>query len=377
MNLLSLLKRPKKEDIFEIFPDGIIVVSTDGKILDVNQKALKILNYSKLELVGSLFSQFVQGGSALLNKLVQSGSYFVTKAAKNKSEDIFVEVSASRSNEFERVYVSIKDVTQNYKMQNMINGEFEIAKRVINEKNNYLTGISGEIFTLLNSVVNFSKALNDGVVGDLTEKQAKYAGIINKNSNELSYDLEKLFKYFEVESNLCEYELKNFDVADLLNSIAKNYELLFGAKKLNFSYDLSSFETRNSNSDPIAIENIVKNILDISYKMTDIGTISLNAGNPPVEFLVSKGFNDATDEDSKKYVLIEIKDSGFVLPDEALENISNIYYLNEKFSKKVISAKMTYALVQKHIKNLKGDMWVYSKPNKGTLVSVILPMDAA
>ena len=376
MNLLSLLKRPKKEDIFEIFPDGILIVSMDGKILDANTRALQILNCSKLDLVGSLFSQFVQGGSALLNKLVQSNTYSVTKAAKNKSDDIFVEVSASRSNEYERVYVSIKDVTQNYKMQNMINGEFEIAKKVIDEKNSYLTGISGEYFTLLNSVVNFSKALNDGIVGALNDKQAKYASIINKNSSELLYDLEKLFKYFEVESNLCEYEYKRFDIGDLLTTISKNYEILFGKKKLNFSYDLSSFETRNCNLDPVVFENIVKNILDISYKLTEIGTISLNAGTPPIEFLESKGFSEPDENKAKEYALIEIKDSGFVIPEDVLENISNIYYLTENISKKVISAKMTYALVQKHIRNLKGDMWVYSKPNKGTLVSILLPLDA-
>ena len=31
MNLFSLFNKPKKEDIFEIFPDGILVVSMDGK----------------------------------------------------------------------------------------------------------------------------------------------------------------------------------------------------------------------------------------------------------------------------------------------------------------------------------------------------------
>ena len=375
MNLFSLFNKPKKEDIFEIFPDGILVVSMDGKILDINNKAVKILGFNKLEIIGSYFSQFVQGGSVLLNKLVQTGTASITKAATNKKEDIFVEVTAAKNEEFEKVYVSIRDITANYKMQNMINGEYEIAKKIIDEKNAFLTNASGEIFSLINSVTNFSKALNDGVGGELNDKASKYVSIINKNSNDLSYDLTLLFKYFEVESNLYEYEYRNFDLADLLTSIAKNYEILFAKKKLNFTYDFSSFLTRSSSLDPTAIEAFVKAILDISLKSTDIGTISMNVGNPPIEFLQNKNI-EAEDENVKKqYVLFEIKDSGLVMPQTAIENIFNPYFMDSSTNKKVLNAKLAYSYCYKHVKNLKGDMWVYSKPSQGTMACILLPME--
>ena len=375
MNLFSLFNKPKKEDIFEIFPDGILVVSMDGKILDINNKAVKILGFNKLEIIGSYFSQFIQGGSVLLNKLVQTGTTSITKAATNKKEDIFVEVAAAKNEEFDKVYVSIRDITANYKMQNMINGEYEIAKKIIDEKNAFLTNASGEIFSLINSVTNFSKALNDGVGGELNDKASKYVSIINKNSNDLSYDLTLLFKYFEVESNLYEYEYRNFDLADLLTSIAKNYEILFAKKKLNFTYDFSSFLTRSSSLDPTAIEAFVKAILDISLKSTDIGTISMNVGNPPIEFLQNKNI-EAKDENVKKqYVLFEIKDSGLVMPQTAIENIFNPYYMDSSTNKKVLNAKLAYSYCYKHVKNLKGDMWVYSKPSQGTMACILLPME--
>lgn len=375
MNLFSLFNKPKKEDIFEIFPDGILVVSMDGKILDINNKAVKILGFNKLEIIGSYFSQFIQGGSVLLNKLVQTGTTSITKAATNKKEDIFVEVAAAKNEEFDKVYVSIRDITANYKMQNMINGEYEIAKKIIDEKNTFLTNISGEIFSLLNSVTNFSKALNDGVAGELNDKANKYVSIINKNSNDLSYDLTLLFKYFEVESNLYNYEYRNFDLADLLTSIAKNYEVLFVKKKLNFTYDFSSFLTRSSSLDPLAIEAFIKAILDVSLKSTDIGTISMNVGNPPIEFLQEKNI-EAEDENVKKqYALFEIKDSGLIMPQSAVENIFNPYYMDSSTNKKILNAKLAYSYCYRHVKNLKGDMWVYSRPSQGTMACILLPME--
>ena len=375
MNLFSLFNKPKKEDIFEIFPDGILVVSMDGKILDINNKAVKILGFNKLEIIGSYFSQFIQGGSVLLNKLVQTRTTSITKAATNKKEDIFVEVAAAKNEEFDKVYVSIRDITANYKMQNMINGEYEIAKKIIDEKNTFLTNISGEIFSLLNSVTNFSKALNDGVAGELNDKANKYVSIINKNSNDLSYDLTLLFKYFEVESNLYNYEYRNFDLADLLTSIAKNYEVLFAKKKLNFTYDFSSFLTRSSSLDPLAIEAFIKAILDVSLKSTDIGTISMNVGNPPIEFLQEKNI-EAEDENVKKqYALFEIKDSGLIMPQSAVENIFNPYYMDSSTNKKILNAKLAYSYCYRHVKNLKGDMWVYSRPSQGTMACILLPME--
>ncbi len=374
MSLFSIFKKVKKDDLFAIFPDGILVISTEGKILDINASGLAIFDKPKSEMVGSFFSLYIQGGSALLNKLVQNSVSAVAKTQNSEGEDVIVEISASKGEE-ERVYVAVRDITKNYKVQNMINGEYEIAKKIIDEKNSYLKRISGEMFSLLNSVVNFSKALNDGVVGTLTEKQNKYASIISKNSSELSYDLSRLFKYFEVESNLYAYEFKRFDLGDLLTSIAKKYEGIFEKKKMNFSYDFSSFVTRSCNSDPLAVEYFVKELLDISNKITDIGTVSMNVGNPPLDFLESKGFDVSDENIKKKYAMFEIRDSGLVLSQNVLDNVFDPYYLDEQMSKKMISAKMTFALVNKIVKDFKGDMWVYSKPGFGTLTCILFPME--
>ena len=62
------------------------------------------------------------------------------------------------------------------------------------------------------SVSGFSRALLDGIGGILSEKQQKYLTIINQNSKDLSYDLEKLFTLFKVESKKVEYNFKKFDL---------------------------------------------------------------------------------------------------------------------------------------------------------------------
>ena len=267
MNLFALFSnfaRPKKDDMFNIYPDGIFIVSMDGRILDVNLKIVELFGYSRFDMVGQYFSEYIQGGSGLLNKIVAQKAPSITKAQTAREEDVYVEVAAAKDLENDRVFVTIRNVTQNYKMQNVVNGEFEIAKKIIDEKNSFLCEISPEIISSLDSVVGFSKALLEGIGGHLVEKQEKYVSIINKNSKDLSFDLEKMFDFFKLESGLYKYEYKTFDIVDLLNNVAKTYEPLLESKKIVFKYDFSALTTRGAYLDPVVIEEVMKNSLPIS-----------------------------------------------------------------------------------------------------------------
>ena len=159
MDLLQLFKRPKKEDLFSKYPDGILVVSLEGKVLDVNEKALNMFGFSRLEIVGQFFSAFIDGGTNLLNKIISTSQPMVSRAKTNTKDGSFFEISASRDTQGQKVYVSLRDVTQRHKMQNMVNTQYEIAKSIIDEKNTYLNAISGEILSSLASIEGFSTIL--------------------------------------------------------------------------------------------------------------------------------------------------------------------------------------------------------------------------
>ena len=62
MKFLDKIKSPKNqknENIFNVLPDAIFVLAKDGKILDVNEKVLKIFKEKKFNIVGNYFSKFI------------------------------------------------------------------------------------------------------------------------------------------------------------------------------------------------------------------------------------------------------------------------------------------------------------------------------
>ena len=375
MDLLGLFKRPAKEDLFNKYPDGVLIVSLEGKILDANTKALEMLKVSRIELCGQFCSAFIEGGSTLLNKIVSQRRPMVSKVSiKNSQEDYYFEISASRDSHAQKVYVTLRDVTHNYKMQNMVNGQYEIAKNIIDEKNNYLVNISGEILSSIATIEGFSKALSDGVGGVLVDKQMKYVNIINKNAKELTYDLEKLFTIFRLESNMYQYDFRNFDLVNLLNALVKQYIPFFAARKMIFEYNFSTLASRACFLDQSVLEYIIKSILDVFIKNTQIGRITLSAGNPPQAFLERHDFDGKTSLESTSYALFEMKASELFFDDEELRTIFEPYCALNK-NKRPLSTKLTFVLAKKFIKHFKGDIWVYSKPAFGTMVSFVVPLE--
>ena len=324
MDLLRFFRRPNKTDnLFDKFPDGVLIVSLEGKILDANAKAVDMFKTTVVDMAGRFFSAYVDGGSGLLNKIVSQKRSMISKVKiKNSNDDHYFEISATRDTLEQKVYVSLRDVTHNYKMQNMVNGQFEIAKNIIDEKNNYLVNISGEILSSLATIDGFSRALSDGVGGVLFDKQMKYINIINKNAKELTCDLEKLFNVFRLESNLYQYNFRNFDIVNLLNGIVKQYETLFLRKKMLFDYNYSSLASRACFLDQSVFEYIIKSILDVFLTNSQVGKVALSAGNPPLAFLESHEFDGKLSQDSMAYILFEMKASELFFDEDLLEDIA-------------------------------------------------------
>ncbi len=375
MRLFDFFKKPKKDDLFNSHPDGIFVVESDGKILDVNTKVLELFKASRFDMIGQFFSKYVQGGSTLLNQVVKARGSTVTKALTGANGEIFVELTANQNEDSRNVYVCVREVTTNYKSQNAINAEFEVCKRALDEKNAYLTSVSSELLSSLNTIVGFSKALLEGIGGDLLPKQEKYIQIINKNSTELDYDFTKMLNYFKLESGLVGYEPKNFDVINHLNTALKPYEDKFKKKMLILTYDFTSLVSRNCFQDPNIIDEIVTSLVDAAYKNMDIGTCSIKAHNPSAELLLTQGIEVVDEGCSKKYIVFEVKDSTTQFSTEELANITNPYYIVQEPNKRDVGVRFTYCAIERHLKTIGGKLWVVSKAGQGNVASVLIPVD--
>ncbi len=373
MNIIDYFKPVKQENNFNMLPDGIFTLEQDGRIIDVNNKILEIYGLSRYDFLGKYFSDCVENGTAVLNEIIKTNQYVCAKAiVKDGEPPMVLEISTTRDEESQKVYVCVREVTTRQKEHKSMSEKYTIAQKIIDEKNDFLLTSSGALLSTLVSIAGFSRALLDGIGGALSDKQEKYLNLININSKDLSYDLEKLFTLFRVESKKQEYECKNFDLISLIKSINRIYEKDIKDKKIIFSLDYSNLTQRDCTLDPEIVEYILRCIMEIFVRFSNLGKCSLNIGHPPVDFLKTRDFSANISQDPEKYMLCEAKIADLIFNEDEIVNIFDTYYKGSV--KRPIGLKASLNLLKRYITDFGGDIWVYSKQNFGTMFTFVLPL---
>lgn len=375
MKIRDYFKPVKQENNFNLLPDAIITLEQDGKIIDVNDKVLKLFNATRFDFLGRYFSDCVENGTCVLNEIIKTGKCICAKAKVKENEpSMTLEINTIRLEENNKVYVSLRDVTEREKEYRAMKERYGIVQKIIDEKNEFLITSSGALLSTLVSISGFSRALLDGIGGALSEKQEKYLNLINTNSKDLGYDLEKLFTLFKVESEKQTYDCKNFDLIGLIKSINRVYEKDIKDKKIIFNLDYSHLTKRDCVLDAEIVEYILRCIMEIFIRFSNLGKCSLNIGHPPIDFLKTREFSANISTDCEQYILFEAKIADLVFNQDELDNIFDTYYKGS--AKRPIGLKASLNLMKRYIIDFGGDIWVYSKQNFGTMFTFVLPLKA-
>ena len=369
MNLLNLFGGINTKDVLQYLPDAVFVVEeATGKILWANNRAEMIFELSKDELMQLNFDDVVVQGM----KLAEQSSYkdvAVIGGAVVNSKEFFIELSANLLES--QYFITIRDVTE---MTNILT-QAEKTGRLNKDKNLMLTKLSSEFKSPVQSILGFSQALNDGLGGEINDKQRKYVRIINKNATELLYFMDKFFEFAQVESQLYQKHMQLFDIVDLIQNVIRENEVVIATKKLNVTTDFEGIADRFVYSDENALKIILQNIIEISIKLTEIGNINIELFNPSLEDVVNVGINPIKNATETSYMLIRISDNGIGLQENDVEGIYEPYTQLDRTNKKNLVRSISLGSAKELVKTLNGAIWLQTEVMKGTVFNVIIPVE--
>ncbi len=375
MDLKNLLLKNKEIDILANIPDGILVLDEKGCIDKANDKAAALFKYDRNLLSKADINDFIEGGFDLVKQTSLNGQSVVGKVKIESAKNSYFEItSQSVQNCF---VVSLRDVTQSYKKITNLMIEQKSSKKNNKDKNKFLVKLSNELKSPLQSIVGFSQVMIDGLGGTMSEKQDKYVRIINKNSTEALYLMNKIIELAKTESNMFEYETQIFDVVNTSQVVAKEFEIQAKEKNLDWKFDASEITKKSIFSDEGAIKIILKNILEICLNMTDIGSISVKLCHPERDVVLAHNLEvpeNEEDYNAKVYLMYEITDTSSGYSDVEKEDLFEPYLQLDKPNKKNIVRSIALASVKNLVKHLKGEIWVDSVSMEGSKYSVIIPI---
>ena len=358
MDFKKILFKTSSIDVEKALPDALIFINKDGKIQWVNDIAAEIFETSKMHLMTSKISDFIENAMNLISNAVIMNKPVISKLL---DKEFYYDMTVREINEG---YVLDFRETVQHSVKTQEEPDVSVINR---EKNNFLLKLSNDLKSPIQSIVGFSQAMSDGLGGAMTEQQEKYVRIINKNSVELMYFIGKLLELSQTESVLKQPEKKTADALALVQSVVKYNEQLYKDKDVRITVKQEENYKKTITTDHVILKNILQDLFEVILKSVDMGEIIITLSTPDDSEVEQRGLKEGS------YTKFSIASSALLLSDNDLECMFDPYRIVDTTNRKNVLRAMVLASVKNLVQSLNGIVWVESQILKSTSFNVIIP----
>jgi signal transduction histidine kinase/DNA-binding response OmpR family regulator len=164
----------------------------------------------------------------------------------------------------------------------------DYLRRVSELKSSFLSNMSHEFRTPLNSMLALTRMLLDRMDGELTGEQEQQVRFIQRSAKELAEMVDDLLDLAKVEAGRLEVKPKSFEIADLFGALRGMLKPLLAESSLNLVFEPAE-ELASLFTDEQKVSQILRNFISNGIKFTPRGEVRVSARQqgPYVEFLVA------------------------------------------------------------------------------------------
>lgn len=343
------------EHIFNNINTGVIILkSKNGKdfyIKNINPYGCKIDNINdKSKLINKNITSFdlpIIDGHSVLEHIIdlwKTGKKkdFYNCHCKYGDNDNYRNISMIKV-ETSEIIILFDDITEQIKSK-------EKLEKSDRYKSIFLSNMSHEIRSPINSIVGFSEMLDE--VKNDNEKLEEYIEIIKSSSQSLLKIIDDVLDFSKIEAGKLEISKKNFDINKILEEL-----YITNKNKVKENVNLELITSKRSIkilNDEFRFKQIFNNLLSNSIKFTKNGSIS---------------FGYEKDGDLLKFF---VKDTGVGIKDKDKEKLFN-RFLQSKYSKGNMGHGLGLSIAKELSILMGGNMWFDSEYGKGTNFYFTLP----
>ncbi|MEH2172654.1 hybrid sensor histidine kinase/response regulator [Nostoc sp.] len=374
--------------IFERSSIGIGLIDMKGQIVDTNLALCEILGYSREELCGKCFTDYIsiEREDLKLYKQLMSG---IRTDLKRTAKDglqpskhqkqlverhrieierrcqhqngnllwthISVSVIPGSNGKPEFFLAMIEDITERKQTELKLRASQEAAEAASRAKTEFLATMSHELRTPLNAIMGLSQLLQQEIVGSLNEKQNEYVSCIYSSGEHLLAVINDILDLSKVEAGKEELLLSSLSVADICNYAIWTVRDRASEKGLQLTCEID-LEEDICIADERRIKQMLLNLLTNAIKFTPVGEVSLVVKKVPqgITFTVSD-------------TGIGIDSSQFQFLFEPFKQLDS--RLNRQYEGTGLGLALTRKLARLH----GGDVTVTSTVGKGSQFTLFLP----
>jgi signal transduction histidine kinase/DNA-binding response OmpR family regulator len=267
----------------------------------------------------------------------------------------------------------------------IVNGEIADRNRMLEAssraKSAFLSSMSHELRTPLNAIIGFSEMLKDGFAGELTPRQAAYAGHIFDGGQHLLALINDILDLSKIEAGKVDLAMEPVDLPALLSDALVVVNEQARAKRVRLKVSMDPM-LGVMGADARRVKQILHNLLSNAVKFTPAeGTVSLAARRVDRAHAAgaTPGFGHGhrtplPDGDLRNFVEISVIDTGIGLPPHELQRLFTPFtQIADLRTKGEEGTGLGLAMVRSLAELHGGAVGVSSEPGRGSCFTVWLP----
>jgi signal transduction histidine kinase/CheY-like chemotaxis protein len=229
-------------------------------------------------------------------------------------------------------------------------------RRVSDLKTSFLSNLSHEFRTPLNSITSLSRLLLGRSDGDLSIEQEKQVTYIQRSASDLSELVNDLLDLAKVEAGKIDIKARHFEVQDLFGALRGMLKPLMAGNSLDLIFDANP-DIGPLYTDEGKVSQILRNLISNALKFTRRGQVRVTAelGSPDL-------------------VMFRVSDTGIGIAPEDLERIfEEFVQIESEMQAKVKGTGLGLPLSRRLAELLGGSLHVESELGAGSTFTVTVP----
>ncbi len=334
--------------------DGVMTTDARKLIVQVNPAFLHMIGYHGEEVVGHHVNDIIHNDNLLesIEQAINMSPNTFTEITKeiqftDNSEEKFFSAGCApfrgRMNENLGTITVLHDITTLKKMDQM--------------KSDFVSMVSHEIRSPMNSLLMQLKIIGDGLAGAVTEKQQEILQRASEKILNLNNLVTELLDLSRIESGLIAHEKEHVDMEKLLFEQKIFHSPYAKEKQINILVNCSDnlpliFANRQN------MEEVFSNLITNGIKYSPSGgCITISAAT------------------ENEYLKLQVSDTGFGIAKEDLEKIfTRFYRVKDSNTRQIHGTGLGLAIVKSIIESHHGKISVKSEVGSGTTFTVFLPL---
>lgn len=223
-------------------------------------------------------------------------------------------------------------------------------------KSKFLSHMSHEFRTPLNSVLALSRLLIDRVDGELTAEQERQIGYIRRSAESLLELVNDLLDLAKVEAGKIEVKSTRFTVANLFGALRGALRPLLTSPSVELIFDPAD-DLRHLQTDEGKVGQILRNLISNALKFTEKGEVRVSA---------REGQGGA--------VIFAVRDTGIgIAPEDQIRIFEEFSQIDTRLHKKVKGTGLGLPLSRSLAELIGGALQVESVPGQGSVFTLTIP----